>query len=47
MQRQLIENVKHGLAGAAEAHPERADWTINQGWENYSAAEHATWKTLF
>ena len=28
-------------AGAA------ADWTIDQGWEKYSAAEHATWKTLF
>jgi phenylalanine-4-hydroxylase len=47
MQRQLIENVKHGLAAGAESHPERADWTIDQGWENYSPAEHATWKTLF
>jgi len=27
--------------------PARADWTIDQGWENYSTAEHATWKTLF
>ena len=25
----------------------RADWTIDQGWHNYSAAEHAVWKTLF
>lgn len=25
----------------------RADWTIDQGWQNYSAAEHAVWKTLF
>jgi phenylalanine-4-hydroxylase len=47
MQRQLIENVKHGLAAGAEARPERADWTIDQGWEKYSAAEHATWKTLY
>jgi phenylalanine-4-hydroxylase len=47
MQRQLIENVKHGLAAGAEARPERADWTIDQGWDKYSAAEHATWKTLF
>ena len=28
-------------AGAA------ADWTIPQGWENYTAEEHATWDTLF
>ena len=33
MQRQLIENVKHRLAAGAEARPERADWTIDQGWE--------------
>lgn len=25
----------------------RPDWTIDQGWSNYTAAEHATWKTLF
>ena len=25
----------------------RPDWTIDQDWRNYSAAEHATWKTLF
>lgn len=25
----------------------RADWTIDQGWQHYSAAEHATWRTLF
>jgi phenylalanine-4-hydroxylase len=24
-----------------------ADWTIPQGWERYSAEEHATWQTLF
>jgi phenylalanine-4-hydroxylase len=28
-------------AGAA------ADWTIPQGWEGYTAEEHATWDTLF
>jgi phenylalanine-4-hydroxylase len=47
MQRQLIESVKHGLAAGADARPERADWTIDQGWERYTAEEHATWKTLF
>ena len=24
-----------------------SDWTIPQGWERYTAAEHATWDTLF
>ena len=24
-----------------------ADWTIPQGWDDYSAEEHATWDTLF
>lgn len=30
-------------SGAAPAR----DWTIAQGWEAYTAAEHAVWKTLF
>lgn len=38
---------KHGAAARQSGLPERSDWTIAQGWENYSAAEHATWKTLF
>ncbi|MES2980084.1 MAG: phenylalanine 4-monooxygenase [Pseudomonadota bacterium] len=38
---------KHGLAAGEAARPESPDWTISQGWENYTAAEHATWKTLF
>jgi phenylalanine-4-hydroxylase len=37
--------MKHGAA--AGVRPERADWTIDQAWERYSAAEHAVWKTLF
>lgn len=36
---------KHGLA--AGALPQRADWTIDQGWSSYTAQEHAVWKTLF
>ena len=36
---------KHGAAAGAT--PERADWTIDQGWEHYTAQEHAVWKTLF
>ncbi|TCP14554.1 phenylalanine 4-hydroxylase [Crenobacter luteus] len=39
--------VKHGLAAGESGRPERADWTIDQGWDNYSAEEHAVWKTLF
>ncbi len=36
---------KHGIVGGYV--PERADWTIDQNWHAYTAAEHATWKTLF
>ncbi len=36
---------KHGIVGGYV--PERADWTIDQNWQAYTAAEHATWKTLF
>ena len=36
---------KHGLAAGAQ--PPSADWTIDQGWDRYTPAEHATWKTLF
>ncbi len=36
---------KHGAA--AGVLPERADWTIDQGWQNYTLGEHAVWKTLF
>jgi phenylalanine-4-hydroxylase len=38
---------KHGLAAGVACQPEHPDWTIPQGWEQYSAAEHATWKTLY
>jgi phenylalanine-4-hydroxylase len=26
---------------------QRADWTIEQGWDRYTAAEHAVWKQLY
>jgi phenylalanine-4-hydroxylase len=38
---------KHGAAAGAAAPPQRADWTIDQDWKNYSAAEHRVWQTLF
>ncbi len=41
------EATKHGLAAGDAAKPARADWTIDQGWERYTPAEHAVWKTLF
>ncbi|MDP1899972.1 MAG: phenylalanine 4-monooxygenase [Rubrivivax sp.] len=47
MLRQLDETGKHGLAATAGQPPERADWTIDQGWEKYTAEEHGVWKTLF
>ena len=40
-------SVKHGLAAGDASAPERPDWTIDQGWEHYTAEEHGTWKTLF
>jgi phenylalanine-4-hydroxylase len=38
---------KHGLAAGESAHPERADWTVDQDWAAYTPAEHAVWQTLF
>lgn len=37
----------HGVAAGAQAVAPSPDWTIDQGWAHYSAAEHATWRTLF
>lgn len=41
------EKTKHGLAAGPAAAPQRADWTIDQGWADYTPAQHAVWKTLF
>ena len=38
--------VPNRAAGEAAA-PRRADWTIDQGWADYTAAHHAVWQTLF
>jgi len=46
MLQELKEIAKHGLA-AGDHQPERPDWTVDQGWANYSPQEHAVWKTLF
>ena len=47
MLRQLHEAEKHGLAAAGATPPDNADWTIDQGWANYSAEDHGVWQTLF
>ncbi len=45
MRDKVKDKDKHGVAAGAV--PERADWTIDQGWDNYSPQDHAVWKTLF
>jgi phenylalanine-4-hydroxylase len=47
MLRQLNETARPGAAAAEVPRPDRADWTIDQGWSGYTAQEHAVWKTLF
>jgi phenylalanine-4-hydroxylase len=47
MMERSMENTKHGAAAGEATRPERPDWTIDQGWENYTPDEHAVWKTLF
>ena len=47
MKRQLDALAKHGLAADGSLRPTRPDWTIDQGWADYTPAEHATWRTLF
>ncbi len=42
-----VQNAKHGLAAGDTGQPRRADWTIDQGWDAYTAEEHGVWKTLF
>jgi phenylalanine-4-hydroxylase len=41
------EFTKHGLLAGDKAQLHRADWTIEQNWPAYTAAEHAVWRTLF
>ncbi|HYG88543.1 MAG TPA: phenylalanine 4-monooxygenase [Azospirillum sp.] len=42
-----MQPTKHGAAAGESGRPERPDWTIDQNWEAYTAAEHGIWKTLF
>ena len=47
LEKSVQHSTKHGLAAGNAQRPERADWTIDQAWAHYSAAEHGVWKTLF
>ncbi len=47
MRRDTQGKAKHGAAAEVGGQPERADWTIDQGWANYTAEEHGVWRTLF
>jgi len=47
MQAAPVAKVKHGLAAGEDAAPQRADWTIDQGWAHYTPQQHAVWKTLY
>jgi len=47
MLRQLNEIERHGAQTPALAPPPSHDWTIDQGWDSYTARDHAVWKTLF
>lgn len=42
----VVEKTKHGLAAGVALAPQRPDWTVDQGWEHYTAQDHAVWKTL-
>ena len=47
MQLPSKDTTRHGLAAGDAQRPERADWTIDQNWDGYTAQEHGVWKTLF
>lgn len=41
------KKIKHGLAGGLAAMPKRPDWTVDQGWDQYTSEQHAVWRTLY
>lgn len=47
MLRQLNQIEKHGLSASDGQRPRNPDWTIDQGWQRYTAQDHAVWKTLY
>jgi phenylalanine-4-hydroxylase len=42
-----VQVSKHGLAAGCDAAPSSPDWTIPQGWADYTQEDHAIWETLF
>jgi phenylalanine-4-hydroxylase len=38
---------KHGAANPAAPPPPSGDWTIDQGWAQYTPEQHAVWQTLY
>ena len=43
----MMATAKHGLAAGAAGRPASADWTVPQRWADYTAGEHAVWRTLY
>lgn len=44
---QAVLEHRHGLAAGDAGRPASPDWTIPQGWEQYTPAQHGIWRTLF
>ena len=42
----MMATGNHGLAAGAAGRPASADWTVPQRWADYTAGEHAVWRTL-
>ena len=47
MQRASTESAEPAGKTGEALRPQRPDWTIDQGWENYGVEQHDIWKTLF
>jgi phenylalanine-4-hydroxylase len=43
----LPDTIASAAVAATAPGPERGDWTIDQQWDSYTAAEHGVWKTLY
>ena len=41
------DKIKHDTAGGPAVKPRRPDWTVAQGWDQYTTEQHAVWRTLY